>query len=667
MHKKLNKLNLPIRGNKLYYEKMYTRENCLLIYQMWQEDMSEEVKTLLDNPPNTNFAIYDVTEGVSNGYYDNETLSKFEKHLIKKIRQDKEFVPKAMKWFEEKLSPLEKIWKGDRTLKRRENIIDFYHQTVLASAGLDVAYFTPKIREVSSKDRKLAMNMRKRSDDFTPANNRIITQTLERLYPKLGKYSQYLSIDELKMNKIPAIKILKERYKHYIYFNHKIFTNISFEEFTKKLHLKVKKEKITQTNEIKGQIGMSGVVTGKIRVIIKRENIVDLKTGEILVSPMTTMDFMPAMRKAAAIITDEGGITCHAAIIARELKKPCIIGTKIATKIFKTGDYVEVDATKGIVRRIMPEEVKQTIKKKLKQVIKTFRSQKPATKIRPELILWLKDLKKGDISTVGGKGANLGELFNHFTIPNGFCVTVNSYKRFLKETGLDEDIRNLLDALDVNNNDQLEKVSKKIRTLILEKPFPKDIEKLIKENYLTLKNKKVAIRSSATAEDLPNASFAGQQDTYLNIKGEKSVSKAVQKCWASLFTARAIHYRVENKFKHKYALISVVVQEMVDADYAGVMFTVDPVNKKYILIETVNGLGEALVSGKVTPNSYFVHKSDEKIMEKVEHFNFNEKLIYRVADLGRKIELHYRCPMDVEYAIKDNKIYILQARPITTL
>ena len=634
---------------------------------MWQEDLSKEVKTLLGNPPNTNFAIYDVTEGVSDGYYDEKVLSNFEKHIIKKIRNDKEFVSKVMEWFKEKLDPLEKIWRVGKALKTREDLIGFYHQTVLASAGLDVAYFTPKIGAISNKDKRLAMNMRKRSDDFTPANDRIITQTLERLYPKLGKYSQCISIGELKANKVPGIESLKERYQHYIYFNHKLFTNISFNSFVSKFHLSVKKEKIIQTNEIKGQVGMKGIVVGKVRVVIKKENIKDLKIGEVLVAPMTTMNFLPAMRKAAAIVTDEGGVTCHAAIVARELKKPCIIGTRIGTKLLRTGDYVKVDATKGIVRKISLGVLKQTTKKNLRPIVKTFYPQKSNNKIRPEFILWFKDLKKKDIPTVGGKGANLGELFNHFLIPDGFCITVNSYKRFLEKNGLDIVIQNLLDTLDVNNNYQLEKVSKKIRALILEKPFPKDLEKLIKENYSRLKNKKVAIRSSATTEDLPTASFAGQQDTYLNIKGEKSVFNAVQRCWASLFTARAIYYRAENKFEHENVLISVVVQEMIDADYAGVMFTIDPVNKKYILIETVKGLGESLVSGQVTPNSYFIHKFDEKIMEKVENFNLNEKLVHKVAVLGRKIELHYKCPMDVEYAIKDNKIYILQARPITTL
>jgi len=288
------------------------------------------------------------------------------------------------------------------------------------------------------------------------------------------------------------------------------------------------------------------------------------------------------------------------------------------------------------------------------------------TKYTPKNILWFKDVSIKDIPVVGGKGASLGEMFNKFPIPNGFCITVHGYKAFLDETGIGEHLHGLLDRLHVEKTDELDKVSQDIRNLILKQKFPSELRKEIINNYKKIKGK-VAVRSSATAEDLPKASFAGQQDTYLNIKGEENIIKAVHKCWASLFTSRAIYYREKNNFHHRNVLISVVIQKMVDADFAGVMFTVDPVNKKYLLIEIVKGLGEALVSGQVTPNSYFLHKPKLEIFEKEEDFAFDEKLLKEIGKVGMKIEKHYKKPMDVELAVKDKKIYILQARPITTL
>ena len=290
------------------------------------------------------------------------------------------------------------------------------------------------------------------------------------------------------------------------------------------------------------------------------------------------------------------------------------------------------------------------------------------SKYHHENILWFKDVKKEDIPFVGGKGANLGEMFNKFPVPNGFCLTVNTYKHFLDEAMIHEKIHKMLDELDTEDSEELDKVSKKIRDMILKHNLPEDLKEEIINSYKKLKHKKVAVRSSATAEDLPTASFAGQQDTYLNIEGEKNVLEAVQKCWASLFTSRAIYYRETNNFKHRDVFISVVIQEMIDPKYAGVMFTVDPVNKKHILIEIVEGLGEALVSGQVTPNTYFMNKRTHKVEQEHLSFEVDNSFLSEVSRMGEKIEDHYGRPMDIEFAIdKDGKLYILQARPITTL
>ncbi len=283
-------------------------------------------------------------------------------------------------------------------------------------------------------------------------------------------------------------------------------------------------------------------------------------------------------------------------------------------------------------------------------------------------ILWFKELGKDDIPKVGGKGANLGEVSKIVPVPPGFCVSVDMYASFLEETGIAEKINAMLDALDVEDTKELEKVAKAIRELILARPMPKVMQDEILEAYSKLDGMKVAVRSSATAEDLPSASFAGQQDTYLNIEGNSKVIESVRKCWASLFTARAIYYRVTNRFSHRDVLISVVIQVMVDPLYAGVMFTVDPVNKKDVLIEVVEGLGEQLVSGQVTPNTYFLKREDSAINQEYEHFPFPKELLAQIAATGKELEAHYKKPQDIEFALdKKRKLWILQARPITTL
>lgn len=445
--------------------------------------------------------------------------------------------------------------------------------------------------------------------------------------------------------------------------------------------------KLESVGQLKGVTANPGIAEGRAIISpmlndhkeIQKINKMMLK-GDILIAETTSPDTMMLCSKAAAIVADQGGMLSHAAIVSREIGIPCIVQTDNATKIFKTGDYVRVDANTGTVRKInnLKTSKQPLMKKKTSKISKKAGTKKKPAKHKAtkkgklELytdkdILWFRDLKKEDIPIVGGKGANLGEMYNHFPIPNGFCVTVHGYRKFMEMTGIIEHIHGLLDALDVEETEKLDETSKKIRDMILKQKFPASLKKEIISNYKRLNHKKVAVRSSATAEDLPTASFAGQQDTYLNMTGDKKVIDAVQRCWASLFTSRAIYYREKNNFKHRDVLISVVIQEMIDADFAGVMFTIDPVNKKYILIEVVEGLGESLVSGMVTPNTYFVHKSDSKIMEQSLQFAYDEKVIHEVAKVGRLIEKHYKKPMDVEFAVKKGKLYILQARPITTL
>ncbi|MEM2690200.1 MAG: phosphoenolpyruvate synthase, partial [Nitrososphaerota archaeon] len=325
-----------------------------------------------------------------------------------------------------------------------------------------------------------------------------------------------------------------------------------------------------------------------------------------------------------------------------------------------------------------------------------------------KLVLWFEELRKEDVPLVGGKCANLGEMISAgIPVPPGFAITAYAYKKFIEETKIAEKIYDILDETikDPKDPKQYEEASKKIRALIEATAMPKSIEEEIVKAYREL-NKKVglkevfvAVRSSATAEDLPGASFAGQQETYLNIRGEKELLESVRKCWSSLFTPRAIFYRTEKGFRHERVLISVAVQKMVNSRSAGVMFTLHPVtgDRSKIVIESVWGLGEAIVSGAVTPDHFEVDKESLKITLKntakktVEYIrdprsgktihaevpldrqdapSLTDEEVIELARIARRIEEHYGVPQDIEFAVDrdmpfPSNLFIVQSRPET--
>jgi len=222
------------------------------------------------------------------------------------------------------------------------------------------------------------------------------------------------------------------------------------------------------------------------------------------------------------------------------------------------------------------------------------------------LIAFFKEIDKEDLSLVGGKGANLGEMAKAgFPVPNGFGITVHSYDSFMEHNGISEEIYKILRALDVSDSETLNAASKKIQKLIKTSEMPSEVASEVIRAYKRLsgplRRTLVAVRSSATAEDLPGASFAGQQATLLNIKGEANLLEAVKECWASLFTGRSIFYRTQNKISHEKVKIAVMVQKMVQSEVSGVMFTVNPVTneKEQLIIEAVWGLGELIVLASI--------------------------------------------------------------------
>ena len=310
------------------------------------------------------------------------------------------------------------------------------------------------------------------------------------------------------------------------------------------------------------------------------------------------------------------------------------------------------------------------------------------------MILNFDEIKKEDVLIAGGKGANLGEMTSaKINVPRGFVITADDYRDFLKENSIDIFIEN---EIKKSGNDEkvLLNVADDFRTKIKSGKFPTLLENAIREKYFNLgDNVRVAVRSSATAEDLPDASFAGQQETYLNVRGLDDVLEQVRSCYASLWGNRAVSYRLHQGYGQSSVSIAVIIQEMVESEKAGVLFTVNPVSKKEneMQINASYGLGESVVSGRVTADSYIVDKNGEiievaigsketqiiygeknTVEVKVDDNDrkkraLNDTEISELIKSGLKIEKHYKMPMDIEWAIKDDEVYILQARAITTL
>ena len=315
------------------------------------------------------------------------------------------------------------------------------------------------------------------------------------------------------------------------------------------------------------------------------------------------------------------------------------------------------------------------------------------------LVIDFKDIDKDDISLVGGKGANLGEMTKAgFPVPNGFAVTVPAYELFLKENDIATKIYEILEVTDVEDPAQLESAAKRTQKIVNTSKFPESVFTDLVKSYKKLggifHNALVAVRSSATAEDLPGMSFAGQQATFLNIKGESALQVAVRECWSSLFTPRAIYYRHSNKIRIEKVGISVIVQKMVQSEVSGIMFSIDPVTnrKDRIIIDAVWGLGEMIVQGSYIPDHYVVQKETFDVLSKElniqkmqfikngqetkeievpkklqDRIKLSEDQIISLAKISQKLQDHYYYPQDSEWALEKGKLYIVQTRPITTI
>lgn len=311
-----------------------------------------------------------------------------------------------------------------------------------------------------------------------------------------------------------------------------------------------------------------------------------------------------------------------------------------------------------------------------------------------QFIKTFKQLSKVDVGIAGGKGASLGEMTQAgVPVPPGFVVLASAFDRFLKESGIGVEIESILHLLKYTDINAVDRVSNEIRELILDEEMPRDLGKEILKQFSALRSPAVAVRSSATAEDSSVASWAGELESYLNVK-KAGVLDAVRKCWSSLFTPRAIFYRFEKKQHKTNVSVAVVVQAMVQSETSGICFTVHPVTKDYdqMVIEAGWGLGEAIVGGKITPDTFIIHTTDWTILDasiseqtmmivrgpkgtvekkvpatKAGKQKLPNAVVLKLAKICKKIEAHYGKPQDIEWAYAKGSLYIVQSRPITTL
>lgn len=372
---------------------------------------------------------------------------------------------------------------------------------------------------------------------------------------------------------------------------------------------------------------------------------------------------------------------------------------------------------KGFVQSFGPTPRDDSSEVPINSIPPKQEERKKPSDLQEREVIWLSEIGKKDIPLAGGKGANLAEMFNmKLPVPPAFIVTAKAYGEFIEQTGLQARIMEKISKIDMENTAQLEAEAKEIQHMINSAQMPRHLAEEIIEAYDSLsidpevmKNASadvlsmiktarespfVAVRSSATTEDLEGASFAGQQETYLNIKGSAQLIEAVKKCWASLFTARATYYRSKRGFKHEESLIAVIVQKMVNSDKSGVTFTLNPTtnNLNEIVIEAVFGLGEGIVSGTIAPDRYVIDKNTMQIkeriiaskpiyitkgrtgatvaadlpLEKQKEAVLDTREILRLADYAKKTEEHYNVPQDMEWAIESGNVYIVQTRPVTT-
>lgn len=332
------------------YAHVYTRENSVVAMDIWHEHQTDRIVELYGRsyPP----FLYDIREGVCDVYIEVNCFPEIERAFVEQAKTVPHFITNWLDRYERDLKPLETLWRESFQPRTREDLLYVCELAIQAWVGLEASYFVPGIQEdpITDADRTRAMALRERSGDFLDATDQLIIRGLRQLYPELGDLVLFIRLSELRADSLPSKEELVTRSRHCILFNDRLVVDKDLGSFAEEQDIRLVIEQVPTTRALKGQPAKEGFVRGQARVLYKKAQVPELQTGEILVTSMTTPDYLPAMKRASAFVTDEGGITCHAAIIAREFGTPCVIGTKFATKVIKTGDEIEVDATNGIVR-----------------------------------------------------------------------------------------------------------------------------------------------------------------------------------------------------------------------------------------------------------------------------------------------------------------------------
>lgn len=337
---------------KRIFEKNYTRDNALASFQIWHKNQTQVWKTFMGWAAPS--FLLDAKEGVTDVYYEPDAFAGVEEN-IGAFLQVNAALQKFLDEYQNYLDQLEPIWLARTPLQDKEALLAFWELAVKGWSGMSLSYFIPTLpaEKVADAQRKQALKLRERAGAYFEDTDRIIQETLKQLFPELKGLTRYLTIEEIAAGALPAKELLEQRRQHFIFFEDRVVTGVSLEHFCRERGLSIHRVDVPKdATAVQGQTAMGGIARGKVRIILKKELLHLVEDGEILVTAMTTPDFLPAMQKAAAFVTDEGGITCHAAIVAREMGKPCVIGTKFATEVLRDGDEVEVDADVGAVRLI---------------------------------------------------------------------------------------------------------------------------------------------------------------------------------------------------------------------------------------------------------------------------------------------------------------------------
>ncbi len=336
------------------YKKTFTRDFTLAVIEIWYRAEAQNDKKWTDKrQPFKPFIIFEREHGVVSGYYDPRGIEWAEDILVQKMKDDQTFITSLEKTFAGKFKILEKMFNREEPLSKAK-LLDFFVLLEEWWVWFEAAWWIWEMESEKLGVIKIPESFRKlreSTQDLVPKSEVIVRKSLHNLFPKLGSLVEVLRIGEISSGDLPDEKILKERDQKYFFTNNKLYTNVSREFIENKFGAVLEKFEIPEgLKEIKGQIGNKGKARGKVRLVYGPKEAHKVEEGDIIVSSMTMPDILPAMKKAAAFVTDEGGIACHAAIISREMNKPSVIGTKIATQVLCDGDEVEVDAERGIVK-----------------------------------------------------------------------------------------------------------------------------------------------------------------------------------------------------------------------------------------------------------------------------------------------------------------------------